>query len=373
MKKPTLAYFGVKYFPSNGGVSRTTEYLIRKLKDKYDITIYCYKDPRAKNLVEGVTTIELPEIKLGGLGVFIHFVMCFIHMMFFRTYDVIHVRKIDSAFFLPLFALKYKRILATSHESPYVRDKWNRLAKAYFLFNERRFVKAKAKLTCISKPLTEYYKEKYYADVLYVPNGVEGFDDYHFEEAERLLQTHQVGENFVFFGARRIMATKGCHTLLKALKAMQYQGEVLIAGELHHAPDYIAELRELARGLNVKFLGYVGNTRVLLALVKKADFFIFPSETEGMSIMLLEATSTGTPAICSNIPENIAIFTNEEVLYFENKNWQDLADKFTWALEHPQEMQQRSTRANNKSRGVYSGDQMVKNYEALYDELLAQS
>ena len=89
--------------------------------------------------------------------------------------------------------------------------------------------------------------------------------------------------------------------------------EVLIAGELHHAPDYIAELRELARGLNVKFLGYVGNTRVLLALVKKADFFIFPSETEGMSIMLLEATSTGTPAICSNIPENIAIFTNDRI------------------------------------------------------------
>ena len=59
--KIKLAYFGVKYFPSKGGVSRTTENLIKNLKDEFDITIYCYKHEKAAENVPGVNVIQFSD------------------------------------------------------------------------------------------------------------------------------------------------------------------------------------------------------------------------------------------------------------------------------------------------------------------------
>ena len=66
-----------------------------------------------------------------------------------------------------------------------------------------------------------YAIRSYYADVLYVPNGVEGFDDYHFEEAERLLQTHQVG---------RITSYNVCYTKLLRMLVLA-AGHPVVPGE----------------------------------------------------------------------------------------------------------------------------------------------
>ena len=54
--------------------------------------------------------------------------------------------------------------------------------------------------------------------------------------------------------------------------------------------------------------------------------------------MLLEAASTGTPIICSDIPENTQVFEEHEVLYFKDKDDNDLAKKLQWALKNEEEM-----------------------------------
>lgn len=369
-KKYKLAYFGVKYFPSNGGVSRTTENLIRNLKDKYDITIYCYKNSKARNYIPGVNAIEIPEIRLGSFGVFIHFLLCYLHMMFFSNYDIIHLRKIDSAFFLPLIRIKYKKIIASSHESSYVRDKWGWIAKLYFKMNERIFIKSAAKLTAISKPLCDYYKLRYNKDVLYIPNGVEIAKSFDEKKADEYLVHHGIEAPYLFFGARRIMATKGCHTMIEALNLLSFKNHVVIAGEMTHNKSYIIDLKMLAKNLHIKFIGYVADKNALLGLVKKAKFFIFPSETEGMSIMLLEVASTCTPIICSDIPENTEIFEDSEVLFFKNKQASDLADKINWAFSNESKMQEKAQKAYEKLINNYSGEIMTKRYEILYDEAL---
>jgi len=370
MTKPKLAYFGVKYFPSKGGVSRTTENLIRNLKDKYNITIYCYKHPDAKNNIAGVNVVQFPELPFGGLGVFIYFWLCYLHMIFKGDYDIIHLRKIDSAFFLPLLRLKYKKILATSHESPYSRDKWGFFEKQYFKFNERVFMKSKAKLTSISSPLCKYYNQKYNRDVEYIPNGIEILEEYDFKTVNELMVQYNINMKYLFFAARRIMSTKGCHTMIEAIKKLRIDNPVIIAGETH-SKDYMNELINESKGLNVKFIGYISDKKVLLALAKQAEYFIFPSETEGMSIILLEVAGTGTPIICSDIPENTSVFNETEVLFFKNKESDDLAEKLKWAFGNRIAMEEKASRAYKKVKEVYSGDNMTRNYSRLYDELLA--
>ena len=365
-KKIRLVYFGVKYYPSRGGVSRTIENLIKELKDEFDITIYCYKHSQSKKYFDGVSVIQFPELPLGGIGVFIYFFLCYFHLMFFGKHDLVHVHKIDAAFFIPLLRLKFKNIVATSHESPYRRDKWNTLARTYFKFNERIFLRSKATLTVISRPLSEFYKKTYNRDVLYLPNGVEIPSSFNDEAFQKLMKENNITKPYIFFAARRIMSTKGCHTMLEALALKKEQKDIVIAGDLKQVPKYVNQLNAYNDRLNLHFIGYISDKPTLLNIVRNSEMFIFPSETEGMSIMLLEVAVTGTPIIASDIPENTAIIYDDEVVFFKDKDPYDLKEKLVWAENNPSELTKRAAKAKTRITNEYSGEIMTLNYKKIY-------
>ena len=372
MGKKKLAYFGVNYFPSKGGVSRTTENLIAHLKEEFDITIYCFKDSRAGTHMPGVNAVQFRVLPVKGLGVFFFFLECYFHMMIWGEYDIVHVRKIESSIFIPLLKLKYKNILATSHESPYLRDKWGWIAKLYFKINERIFIKSSAKLTVISAPLSRYYKSRYNKDVLYVPNEIEPIKEFKEAEASMIIDHYRIKTPFVTFAARRIMSTKGCHTMLKALQELKYSNDIVIMGDTGHAPSYRKKLDLLSKGLRVHYTGYLEDKSIFLEIIRRSEFFIFPSETEGMSIALLEVASLGIPIIASDIPENTDIFNEDELIFFKNGDHQDLARKIKLVTNNRVHYEKFAMQARNKVYDEYSSDRMIQNYRQLYNSFANQ-
>jgi glycosyltransferase involved in cell wall biosynthesis len=368
-KQKKIAFFGIKYFPSRGGTSRVAENLILNLANDHEITIYCYKNKLAKTHIKGVHVVEFPEIGLGNLGVFLYYFLCYCHIRLLGKYDSIHAHKIDSFFFLNGLA-KSAHVMATAHEAPYKRDKWGLLAKAFFKVCEKRFLNFKGIKTAISRPLCEFYKEQYGVEVLFIPNGINLFEEKAEVATENFWpETVPVDSPFVLFAARRIMGTKGLHTMLKAYKKIKYQGNIFIAGELDNYPAYIKQIKELSIGLNVHFLGYVSPLSALLDLVGKCDYFVFPSETEGMSIMLLEVASIGKPILASDIPENTQVFDDTDVLYFRDKDVLDLSKKIQWAENNTFEFNQLGIAAKLKVNTKYTWDRITLKYITLYNAM----
>jgi glycosyltransferase involved in cell wall biosynthesis len=364
--------YGVKTFPSQGGTDRVAENLILQLKEKFDITLYCYKDPAARDHIPGIDVIEMNPLVKGAVGAFLYFFRSALHMLFTKSADLVHVHKTDAAFFVPLLRLRFK-VIATSHEAPYKRDKWNKFIKMYFRFVERIFIQASNLCTCISQPLTDYYQKKYSRPVKFIPNGINPISSSAFDN-ERALNFLPAGASldkpFILFSARRIMGTKGCHTMLEALVKIGYKGQVFIAGELTHNNDYMNELKRLGATLNVHYLGFVNPLRTLLAFVNKAELFIFPSETEGMSIMLLEVASVGTPIIASDIPENTQVFDEGEVMYFRVSDPDDLANKIQFALENKDRMAEYGKRCQQKVYKDYVWHNIANEYADVYKTIL---
>ncbi|CAM4125042.1 glycosyltransferase family 4 protein [Zobellia nedashkovskayae] len=367
--KKKVAFFGIKYFPSRGGTSRVAENLILNLVDDYDITIYCYKHKDAEEHVKGVKVVQLPEIKFGNLGVFAYYFLCFCHIRFFGNYDIVHAHKIDSFFFLKGLSSKTK-VIATAHEAPYKRDKWGKVAKAFFKVNERRFLGFKGVKTAISKPLCDFYMERDNVKVHFIPNGINISDK---SKNDTLNKFWPAGLNqstpFVLFAARRIMGTKGLHTMLSAYKKLNYKGVIFVAGELDNFPAYMDRIKKLSVGLNVHFLGFVNPLSTLLNLVEKSDYFVFPSETEGMSIMLLEVATTGKPILASDIPENTQVFNDDNVLFFKNKSVDDLAEKITWIENNKESFHSLGLSAKEKVASRYTWDRIVLEYKELYESM----
>lgn len=368
-EQKNIAFFGIKYFPSRGGTSRVAENLIINLAKEHEVTIYCYKNKLAKTHIEGVNVIEFPEIGLGNLGVFLYYFLCYCHIRLKGKYDIIHAHKIDSFFFLNGLT-KSASVIATAHEAPYKRDKWGKVAKAFFKVNEKRFLNFKGVKTAISKPLCEYYKENYNVDVLFIPNGINLFEESTEDNTRNFWPENvPVDSPFVLFAARRIMGTKGLHTMLKAYEKIDYKGNIFIAGELDNYPAYIKQIKELSKGLNVHFLGFVNPLPTLLDFVGKCEYFVFPSETEGMSIMLLEVASIGKPILASDIPENTQVFDDEDVLYFENKNVDDLSQKIVWAENNISEFNKLGVHAKLKVNTKYTWDRISLEYIAVYNNM----
>lgn len=366
MKKKIVVY-GVKTFPSRGGTDRVAENLILQSKDQFDITLHCYKDSQAQTHMSGIRVVEFTPWLKGAPGVFIYFFISALYLLFESNVHAIHAHKTDCAFFIPLLRLRFK-VIATSHEAPYTRDKWNKLAKVYFQLAERIFIRSSSIATCISEPLTKFYESKYHRKVHFIPNGINMIDpeSYDFDAAKKFIPSEaSINEKYILFSARRLMATKGCHTMLESLQKINYQGQIFIAGELNENDEYLKRLRKLTDGLQVYFLGFVNPLPALLALVSKAELFIFPSEIEGMSIMLLEVASVGKPIIASDIPENIQVFNSSEVLYFNCKSADDLADKIMFAFGNPEKMK---NLGDSCQKRVYT-DYLWKNIALLYQQL----
>ncbi len=162
----------------------------------------------------------------------------------------------------------------------------------------------------------------------FVPNEINPVEE-SYESSIETVWPKEVSRDtpFAFFAARRIMGIKGLHTLLKAYKKINYKRTVFVAGDLDFNPAYIKLVKELSLGLNVYFLGYVSPLSALLELVSKSEYFVFPSEIEGMSIMLLEVASTGKPILASDIPENTQVFGENDVLFFKSEDVEDLSQK----------------------------------------------
>ena len=119
--------------------------------------------------------------------------------------------------------------------------------------------------------------------------------------------------------------------------------------------------------MNVYYLGYVNPLSALLELVTKSEYFVFPSEIEGMSIMLLEVASTGKPILASDIPENTQVFDDNDVLFFKSKDVEDLSKKLLWIENNKPRFEKLGLNAKKKVNTQYTWDKITLEYLSLYN------
>ncbi len=360
--KKKIAVIGLKGLPAFGGAATVGQSLIEHFTQEFEFTVYSIASHADRQFdPPGYRQFIFKSFPIRKLNVFYYYLMSAIHAVFLRKYDVVHLHHIDGAFILPLLRRKYP-VIVTSHARPQESEKWGFLARTLFNRNEKTVMRRASIFTVVSLKLRDYYKETYGREVYYIPNGVTIQDNGPVPESGK--------QKDLVFAAGRIIPLKGCHTMLMALIKINFPGPVKIIGNIDQMPSYKKELQELAKDLDVEFMGLIREKTRLLEIIRDAKFFIFPSYNENMSIMLLEAASVRTPIICSDIPENKVIFNDKEVLYFRSEDHHDLADKIEWSISNNDLMDKKSIKAYEKVLAVFTYERISLEYQKLYDSLL---
>jgi len=164
----------------------------------------------------------------------------------------------------------------------------------------------------------------------------------------------------------RLVPGKGHELLLHALSRVKrpWQLDVLGDGSLRLKLERLAE--SLGLSPRVHFLGTVQDVPRRL---QDADALLFPSESEGQGLALLEAAGSRVPAIVSDLSVFRETFDETSLVFANPTSVEDWVKKIHGFLGDPLHALDRATHAKEIVECYFRREQMADAYVALYKKL----
>lgn len=357
-----IAVLGIKRLPALAGADRVAERLLDHDPHRNAYVVYQRKRRDAPSCHGNRRYVYVPTLPGKHLGPFSYFLFCALHLLLRERVDVVHVHNSDVGAFVPLLRLKPRmRIVGTFHGDPYRRDKWSPLAKAWLRVSERSFATFCHRLTSVSRFRDSSAGWWGRRPVTHIPNGLDAGG----RPAGANPVPGAAPGTYVLFACGRLDPSKGLHHLLDAYEHVADPPPLVIVGDFSHAPSYSSAIRARARAsASITVVDRLLERADLMRAVQDARVFVFPSEVEGMSMMLLEALSWGATVVCSDIPENREVVGDAYPFLFPTRDPRALAATLTRALasgEAPAVAQ-----ARKRARAAFAWPDIVARYEAVY-------
>lgn len=363
-----IVFIGQKGIPAkNGGVERYVESLALNLAEQgQEVFVYSRKNySLGLKEYKGVKIISLPSLPGKNFEAISHTFMACLDVLF-RKVDVIHFQSIGPASLLWLVKLLKPRtpVVFTFHCQDYYHQKWGGFAKWYLKFGEKVGCLWADKIIVISKELNNYVKNNYKKEAVYIPNGA---------SLNELMPVREIrgfgleGNDYLV-SVSRLVRHKGIQYLIAAYKQLKTDKKLVIVGDGAYTDDYVRELHDLAKGNdNIIFTGNQSG-RALAELYSNAYAFVQPSESEGLSIALLEAMSYGRPCVVSDIEANKEALGNTGLI-FKDKDVNDLKDKLEYLLNNSNQANTFGAAALERVKLEYNWKNIVASVQKVYNEL----
>ena len=276
-----------------------------------------------------------------------------------------HIHAEGPAFFAWLPKLFGKKIISSVHGLDWEREKWKMgLGSKFIKQGEKNAVKYSDEIIVLSKGVQEYFRQTYGRETRFIPNGV---NRPKIREAKLITEKYGLHRDSYVLFLGRLVPDKGIRYLVNAVKHVQTNKKLVIAGGSSDTDSFTKELRELAADdERIIFTGFVQG-ELLEELYSNAYVYTLPSDLEGMPLSLLEAMSYGNCCLVSDIPE-CADVVEDKALLFGKSDEDDLRDKLQVACDCPEKVAEYKKQAADYICEKYNWDEVVKKTTELYGE-----
>ena len=178
-----------------------------------------------------------------------------------------------------------------------------------------------------------------------------------------------VGEGTLVVGSvGNLRAVKDYPCLLRAFASARVRDALLVfVGDGPERPALEALARELGIAGAVRFAGARTDVSRLLRLF---DVFALSSQTEGISVALLEAMATGLPAVVTDTGGNPeVVIAGETAELVPVGDFETMGEALGALLADPARCRAWGAAGRRRVEQEFSLDRMVKAYEAIYNEI----
>ncbi len=364
-----IAFIGQKGIPSRGGgIEKYAQDLSVRLAGLgHEVIAYSrphYTDRTLKNF-KGVRIINLPTIPTKHLDTITHSLLASIDVLF-RKVDIVHYQNIGPALvsWIPRLFGRKLRIVSTLQSMDYKHKKWGLFARFSLHIGEHLLCRLSDDIIVITREMLDYVTSKYgNRNVHLIPNGTEFAE----KKPADAIKAWGLEEGGYIVSISRLVPHKGISFLIEAFKRIETHQKLVIVGGGAFTDDYVDSLKSQAGGdQRIIFTG-PQEGRALAELYSNASLFVQPSESEGMSLALLEAMSYGLPIIVSDIAENLEAI-GDAGLVFKTKDAADLQERIIELLEDPARARELGSRAMDRAKLHYAWDAIVLEITKVYSQ-----
>ena len=291
-----------------------------------------------------------------------------------NQYHIIHTHGWATMLAGYLTALLDKKVMVINgeHGTLYYKSIQQRMIQR-FLFN-----RMKLNLS-VSAALANEVSRKFKIDKSRFKPILNGVDTNKFspdqKQREQIRSELSISDDQLVVGSvGRLVTVKNYPSLIKAFKLVKEKvpnALLLFAGD---GPNK-AKLEQLTEDQGVKSsVRFLGRREDVPAVMNAYDLFVLPSFREGLSNTILEAMSSGLPAIVSNVGGSPEIVVNGQTGFlFEVDDIQQLSSNIISLFENSEQLNTFSSNARQHVVNNYSLETMVNNYQNVYQELIDAS
>jgi glycosyltransferase involved in cell wall biosynthesis len=363
---------GLKGIPATyGGVERAVEEIGARLASRgHDVTVFCRRHytPKTASVHRGMRLLRLPSLETRRLDTLSHTGLSAIRCSVERL-DVVHLHSLGNAPFIPWFRLGGARVVMTLHGLEWVQEKWRGTARAYFKACERPAVFWPDAVTSVSQHWGEDLVRRLGRPVRYIPNGV----SIQKPQAPDLIGGLGLAPRGYLLFLARLVPEKGAHYLIDAFRGLRTGMRLVVAGGASDGSAYAASLRRQAAGdPRILFTGFVFGD-LWRELLSHSYLTVHPSESEGLSMGLLEAMAFSNAVLTSDIPENLEVIGEDAGARFRCRDVEDLRRQLADLLASPERVASLRSLAVDRVRRRFDWDRIVDAYEEVLSMVLTSS
>lgn len=212
------------------------------------------------------------------------------------------------------------------------------------------------KIIVFSPSMKSYYQKRLFwiKDKIYIiPNGR--------TINKNIYNNLGIDKNIMLGSTCNLTKNKNVDKVLLSIKNIE-SAEYFIIGDGPEKNNLINLAKELGIENRVHFMGYKSN---VLDYYELFDVFILLSESEGMSLSLIEAAALKKTIICSRIKPNMDMFTEKEAIFVDQNNIQEVENAIRNSPKYNLGESAYMRYINN-----YTGICMAEKYLDLYKDLL---
>lgn len=375
MDKLRIAFIGQKAVPfyRDGGVERHVEEISTRLAARgHDVTVFVRPRYLAtkEDIWERIKLVRVPSIPTKNLDTITATLSSTLYALG-RSYDVIHFHGVgpSTLAWLPRLLNPRAKIIATFHSIDRFHKKWGICGRAYLTWGEWTVTHFPHATIAVSKTIQKYCRKKFNKETTYIPNGV----CIQKMTAKNELKRWDLKPNKYIITVARLVRHKGIHYLIEAFKKIpddiKQETKLVIIGAPSFTSDYETYLKNLAADDHrIIFTGFQDDD-VLRQLYAHSMFYVHPSESEGLSLTILEAMSYGKCVIMSNIPENLEAIDHSGVA-FKVGDSDALRDEMVALMNHQDLLKERGEKAIQFIKEKFDWEKIVDKTEALYKQVL---
>ena len=181
---------------------------------------------------------------------------------------------------------------------------------------------------------------------------------------------------FIFIG--RLILDKGISEYIQAIRILKkkysnFEGTIL--GPIYQSNNTAITKESLNEWIKEGVINYLGMTDNIVEFMQEADCLVLPSYREGLSKVLIEASSVGMSIITTNVPGCKDVVVNEVTgLLCEAKNVNDLAMKMEKMLNYDkQKRNQMGKNARKRALDLFDEKIIINQYKNAINKVAKNS